>query len=247
MNGATSYLGGAVVRVVNGGTKLCVSFLIQRCCIHFILCSCTFTEYSCVWDPSVHIRWVFNVSLATTTSPPISFIGWILTLHVIACCRSWFQSINWGQAVRITTTGVVFSTCLPFSACENYDGLGLAKALLGLPGPAGWYNWYKSAKRKLHWGTSPSTRLFVRGRRWSFENVARSFNIRVLAGYITQRNKKGVTVLIPKNKGVVRPESFWPTTMMATIIKLFHRILARRICFRLTNNKGIQKERWNCI
>ena len=67
--------------------------------------------------------------------------------------------------------------------------------------------------------------------------LAQRFNVWMFTGYIPQRNKQGLTVLIPKKKGDMRPESFRPITMMPTVIRLFHRILARRMMAQLPINK----------
>jgi len=67
--------------------------------------------------------------------------------------------------------------------------------------------------------------------------LAQRFNVWMFTGYLPQRNKKGLTVLIPKKKGDIRPEFFRPITMMPTVIRLFDRILARRIMALLPINK----------
>ena len=59
--------------------------------------------------------------------------------------------------------------------------------------------------------------------------LAQRFNVWLITGYIPERCRKGVTVLIPKIKNATEPEKFRPITMTSTILRLFHKILARRM------------------
>ena len=59
--------------------------------------------------------------------------------------------------------------------------------------------------------------------------LAQRFNAWQLSGYVPKRCKTCVTTLIPKQNHATKPEDFRPITMAPTLLRLFHRILSKRM------------------
>ena len=83
------------------------------------------------------------------------------------------------------------------------------KGVTGSPGPDG-LSWYQ-IKQYLH----PAS-------------IAPYFNNWLAAGRLPTQVKIGYTNLIPKEVGATEPEKMRPITVTSTLVRLFHRILARR-------------------
>ena len=74
--------------------------------------------------------------------------------------------------------------------------------------------------------------------------LAQRFNVWLLGGDVPRRCKECVTTLIPKQNGATRPEDFRPMTMAPTLLRLFHRILSKRMMALLPfdeNQKAFRK------